>query len=81
MAPSRHVGLSRRGAVATVLIRRPEALRTCIQLVRQITAGSAGIDEYTSALIARVRSSDEGREGIRAFLEKRTPRWVAEEHV
>ena len=75
MAPSRHVELNRQGAVATVLIRRPEVL------IRQITAGSAGIDEYTSALIARVRSSDEGREGIRAFLEKRKPRWVAEEHV
>ncbi|MBI4571054.1 MAG: hypothetical protein HY723_03820 [Chloroflexi bacterium] len=75
MAPSRHVDLNRQGAVATVLIRRPEVL------IRQITAGSAGIDEYASALIARVRSSDEGREGIRAILEQRKPRWVAEEHV
>jgi methylglutaconyl-CoA hydratase len=67
--------------VTALLAGGPEALRTCKQLIRQITAGSAGIDEYTSALIARVRSSEEGREGIRAFLEKRKPRWVAEEHV
>ena len=40
-----------------------------------------GIDGYTADLIARVRSSDEGREGIRAFLEKRKPRWLTEADV
>jgi methylglutaconyl-CoA hydratase len=30
----------------------------------------------TAARIARVRASDEGKEGVRAFLEKRKARWV-----
>ena len=32
--------------------------------------------EETATRIARVRASDEGKEGIRAFLEKRKPAWV-----
>ena len=31
----------------------------------------------TASRIARVRASDEGREGMAAFLEKRKPNWIA----
>ena len=31
--------------------------------------------DYTANLIARRRASDEGREGMSAFLEKRKPTW------
>ena len=34
--------------------------------------------EYTAETIARRRASDEGREGMSAFLEKRKPRWQTE---
>jgi methylglutaconyl-CoA hydratase len=30
----------------------------------------------TASRIADIRASDEGKEGIRAFLEKRKPSWV-----
>ena len=33
------------------------------------------IDRYTADLIARLRVSPEGQEGLSAFLEKRKPRW------
>ncbi len=33
------------------------------------------LDENTAAMIARLRVSPEGQEGIRAFLEKRKPSW------
>lgn len=33
---------------------------------------------YTADLIARVRTSEEGQEGLHAFLEKRKPRWIEE---
>jgi methylglutaconyl-CoA hydratase len=36
--------------------------------------------EYTSRLIARRRASDEGREGMSAFLEKRNPDWQTQKH-
>ena len=31
---------------------------------------------HTAALIARLRTSDEGQEGLSAFLEKRKPNWI-----
>ena len=33
------------------------------------------IDEQTAALIARIRVSPEGQEGLSAFLDKRAPKW------
>ncbi|MCF6262021.1 MAG: enoyl-CoA hydratase-related protein [Xanthomonadales bacterium] len=33
------------------------------------------LDENTTAMIARLRTSDEGQEGLQAFLEKRRPAW------
>ena len=32
-------------------------------------------EDYTAGLIARLRVSDEGQEGIQAFFEKRKPQW------
>lgn len=62
--------------VTTLLAGGPQAQRACKELVRRVALDGPAIDEYTSELIARVRASDEGREGVRAFLEKRTPRWL-----
>ncbi|HBO8813369.1 TPA: gamma-carboxygeranoyl-CoA hydratase, partial [Pseudomonas aeruginosa] len=36
---------------------------------------SPALRRYTEAAIARIRISPEGQEGLRAFLEKRTPAW------
>jgi len=36
-------------------------------------------DEYTAGLIARMRVSSEGQEGLNAFLEKRDPGWLETE--
>jgi methylglutaconyl-CoA hydratase len=33
------------------------------------------VRQYTANLIAQLRASDEGREGMSAFLEKRKPSW------
>jgi methylglutaconyl-CoA hydratase len=33
--------------------------------------------EDTAQRITRVRASEEGREGMSAFLEKRKPNWIA----
>lgn len=35
-----------------------------------------GLMEETARAIARIRVSEEGQEGVRAFLEKRKPRWA-----
>ncbi len=55
----------------------PEAHRACKELVRRVAeTEGAETDRYTSELIARLRSSEEGREGVRGFLEKRRPAWA-----
>jgi methylglutaconyl-CoA hydratase len=50
------------------------------RLVRELAARP--IDDAlvadTAERIASIRTSDDGREGVRAFLEKRKPRWVTE---
>ena len=47
-------------------------------LVREVVAHADGAkhDADNAALIARLRVSPEGQEGLSAFLDKRTPRWV-----
>jgi methylglutaconyl-CoA hydratase len=37
------------------------------------------IQDVTTQLIARLRISDEGQEGLKAFIEKRKPGWVFHE--
>jgi methylglutaconyl-CoA hydratase len=32
--------------------------------------------EFTARMIAEIRASEEGQEGMSAFLEKRKPNWV-----
>lgn len=57
----------------------PKALSEVKNLVSYIT-NSATQDEKvvrdTAGHIARVRATDEGQEGVAAFLEKRKPKWV-----
>ena len=56
----------------------PGALRSCkrlISTVAQVVSVEETMD-YTARMIADARASDEGQEGMRAFLEKRKPNWI-----
>jgi methylglutaconyl-CoA hydratase len=56
------------------------AVSAAKQLVREV-AGRPVDDALvadTAERIAAIRCSDDGREGVRAFLDKRKPRWVTE---
>jgi methylglutaconyl-CoA hydratase len=55
----------------------PGAVARAKELIRQVTSlpTPEEVDAYTAEQIALCRSSDEGREGIAAFLEKRPPSW------
>ena len=57
--------------VAAVLAGGPEAVREAKALVRQRPEGMA-----TAEIAAARRTSPEGQEGLRAFLEKRSPSWL-----
>ncbi len=55
----------------------PVAVRACKQLVKDIGKMPLSTDlrDLTARRIADIRASDEGREGVQAFLNKRTPAW------
>lgn len=56
----------------------PEAVKACKQLVHDVAEReiTAGLIRRTVEGIADIRASDEGREGVRSFLEKRKPNWL-----
>jgi len=64
--------------LGALLVAGPRAQEESKALVRAVAGGP--IDDAmiadTAARIARVRGSDEGKEGVAAFLSKRSPRWV-----
>jgi methylglutaconyl-CoA hydratase len=58
----------------------PVAAASAKALVRRIAASgdAATIDNENAALIAALRVSPEGQEGLAAFLGKRRPLWTTE---
>ena len=61
-----------------LLANSPQAVGACKKLIRNV--GSRPIDkdvrEHTIKAIAEIRVSDEGQEGLSAFLEKRPAAWL-----
>ena len=56
----------------------PQALRVTKQLLREVPGMPLDkAEEFTSRGIAEQRMSDEGQEGMAAFLEKRKPNWMS----
>jgi enoyl-CoA hydratase/carnithine racemase len=56
--------------VGELLTSGPHAVRAAKELVRERPSG-----EETARIAARLRSGEEGQEGLRAFLEKRESSW------
>jgi len=56
--------------VGELLTSGPQAVREAKRLIRERPTG-----DETAQTAARLRSGEEGQEGLRAFLEKRTPSW------
>ncbi|HEX5357481.1 MAG TPA: enoyl-CoA hydratase/isomerase family protein [Aquabacterium sp.] len=58
----------------------PAAVRACKQLVQDVAGQPLNetLRDMTARRIADIRASDEGREGLQAFLQKRTPAWLAD---
>jgi len=57
----------------------PEAMKVCKALVQDVAGKdiTPALIERTVEGIADIRASDEGREGIQSFLQKRKPSWLA----
>lgn len=65
--------------VELLLRAGPHAARAAKQLIRHVAreADADRVSSDTAALLARLRTSPEGQEGLSAFLEKRKPNWLA----
>ncbi|MGW8194820.1 MAG: enoyl-CoA hydratase-related protein [Desulforhopalus sp.] len=62
---------------ATVLANSPAAVARAKQVILKVAQRPVddGVIQYTSQQIAKIRVSEEGQEGLCAFLEKRKPAW------
>ncbi len=67
------------GIVRALLANSPNAVREAKRLVQDVAGQpvTEALIEKTVACIAAIRASEEGREGVRSFLEKRKPSWLA----
>ena len=62
--------------VRGLLSSGPEALASAKELLRRVPGmGFEDAKRFTAEMIARLRTSPEGQEGMAAFLEKRKPKW------
>lgn len=70
--------------IKTVLKGGPRAIEHCKQVIFEIAGHDADsqeiTDKLTAKLIANLRVSPEGQEGLTAFLEKRTPEWTRDQN-
>lgn len=66
-------------AIAETLLKNaPDGIRKAKQIIFDVAAGDVTdqMIEHTVKFVADIRDSDEGREGLSAFLEKRSPSWA-----
>lgn len=67
-------------AVADVLAGGPSAVRAAKAIIREVRGlGYGSVKWHTARVIARHRASDEAREGLRAFSERRRPGWTPDQ--
>lgn len=80
IAPIEELDARVNALLGTLMETSANAVREAKRLVREIEGRP--IDDTlvadTANRIAAIRASDDGKEGVRAFLDKRKPRWLAE---
>jgi methylglutaconyl-CoA hydratase len=56
----------------------PEAVKACKQLLQDVAGRDISADLIASTVqgIADIRSSEQGKEGVQSFLQKRKPSWL-----
>src|SRR5690606_10141546 len=66
--------------VRTLVANGPQATRACKRLVQDVSGVpvTEALRAETARRIADIRASDEGREGVASFLNKRQPSWLVD---
>lgn len=79
LVPAAELDVALEGIVGQLLAGGPRAMAEIKDLIRAVGAGA--LDDAmiadTARRIAEIRVTEEGREGIASFLEKRKPAWTA----
>ena len=76
VVPSGELDATVANYVREILTNAPGAVSAAKALIRDVQGRPpADVAATTASLIARLRVSAEGQEGLRVFLEKRTPSW------
>jgi methylglutaconyl-CoA hydratase len=76
IVPEEALDVAVAGRVEQLLQAAPGAQAAVKELIQTVAfRPKESVRDYTTETIARRRASDEGREGMSAFLEKRKPRW------
>jgi methylglutaconyl-CoA hydratase len=76
--PTNELEVHVNAVVELLLSSGPKAIAQCKVLIDQVT-NNITLDEaltYTATMIADIRASVEGQEGMAAFLGKRKPKWI-----
>jgi methylglutaconyl-CoA hydratase len=79
VVPEADLDAAVRSKVDEILQNGPQATRAAKALVAELEgADGTSMRAITADWIARLRTSEEGQEGLRAFLERRKPSWITE---
>lgn len=78
--PAEELELHVDSIIKTLMTSGPDAMAACKKLIYDISNELTFEDsiDYTAKMIAELRASKEGQEGMASFLEKRKPNWVKE---
>ena len=79
VVPHEELDMKVEEVIRLLLSSGPEAIARCKELLHKVPSMTEEeAKAYTAEIIARLRVSQEGQEGMAAFLEKRKPKWVKE---
>jgi methylglutaconyl-CoA hydratase len=82
IVPMAELDASVNALLSHLLLASPAAIASSKDLIRSVARGAIDQDMIagTAARIAAARTSADGKEGIRSFLEKRKPAWAKIEY-